>query len=463
MKDNIFISLFVCFLISIIAYCEAQNLFRNPGFEDTTLGCPAPGFSFNKVPFWEAIKGSPDYNNCGAKHAGYTTYDPHSGSGYAGALLSWSTAGNYHEAFMQELVEPLIKCAWYEFSVYAKHQNANNLYRINVYGSKEQPVNGACSGHFKDCSEFVLLGETEKVSGTWAKYSFKFQATDTFKYISIIGSYLPPANAVRFLTFDDFSLTLDTSATDTTTIHIDTIICIGDSINFEASPIGCGNYFWYVESDPDTIISTDSFLSIAPQNTTTYIFNTGLKENSYTVIVNPFVYDSIINDTSICSGFSIQLFCDQTMGGAEWEPSTYLNDPAIHNPISNPTEEISYAINIISYCAETTYYYDIHFLDPEGCPKENTVIALPSIFTPNGDGLNDEFTFVNNKGVTSLQYLRIINRYGQVIFETNNVNEGWDGKKNGIPQLIGSYYYQVKGIHITDGDFNIKGIFELIK
>lgn len=467
MIQNILTILYIFFLF-VSLNTKAQNLFKNPGFEDTTLGCPPnPNSNSNSFPYvsdWKVARGSPDYGNCGAIHGSYGTYDPYAGSGYAGVLVAWSNSWDAHEALMQKLDVPLIECAWYEFSVYAKHKNANNLYSVNVYGSLEEPPFDSCVSHFKNCSEFILLGTTAKIFGSaWKKYSFKFQASDTFRYISIMGSYLTPVNSVRFLAFDEFSLTLDTAVTDTATISMDTTICIGDSVKFEDSPIGCGNYFWYTTSDPNTIISTDSFLTVATQTSATYIFNTGLKENRYNVIVNPIVHDSIITDTSICPGFSVQLTSDNMMYGEMWEPGIYLDDSTIYNPIANPEEEISYTRSIFSYCKEEFYQYNIHLLDLEGCPKENTITAFPSIFTPNEDGLNDEFNFVNIKGITSLQYLRIINRYGQIVFESDNISKGWDGKKKGIPQPIGTYYYQVKGTHITEGEFYLKGIFELLK
>lgn len=67
---------------------------------------------------------------------------------------------------------------------------------------------------------------------------------------------------------------------------------------------------------------------------------------------------------------------------------------------------------------------------------------VPSVFTPNGDGLNDYFfprQFLA-KGLTSFR-MEIYNRWGQLIFETTNLEEsGWDGRLNNTEQPVGDMF-----------------------
>ncbi|MBK7855528.1 MAG: gliding motility-associated C-terminal domain-containing protein [Bacteroidetes bacterium] len=85
-------------------------------------------------------------------------------------------------------------------------------------------------------------------------------------------------------------------------------------------------------------------------------------------------------------------------------------------------------------------------------------MACLIFFTPNADGINDLF-FVPNACPAEDYLLVIYNRWGQEMFETTDITEGWDGKnKSGNNSSEGSYYYilSVKGK-------TYKGAFELIR
>lgn len=66
-------------------------------------------------------------------------------------------------------------------------------------------------------------------------------------------------------------------------------------------------------------------------------------------------------------------------------------------------------------------------------------IYFPTAFSPNGDGKNDIFKALGND-VASLE-LWIYNRYGQLVFYSNNKNDGWNGDFNGLPAPVGVYVF----------------------
>jgi gliding motility-associated-like protein len=68
-------------------------------------------------------------------------------------------------------------------------------------------------------------------------------------------------------------------------------------------------------------------------------------------------------------------------------------------------------------------------------------IFLPTAFTPNGDGLNDSFGPIG-EGIDQYK-LVIFNRWGQVIFQTSNIDQKWDGYQNGRKVPNGEYSYQL--------------------
>ena len=72
-------------------------------------------------------------------------------------------------------------------------------------------------------------------------------------------------------------------------------------------------------------------------------------------------------------------------------------------------------------------------------------LFMPNAFTPNSDGLNDKI-FIKIKGDFELKTFSIYNRYGQRVFTTANMTDGWDGKWNSKLQDLGVYYYFIEGL-----------------
>ena len=87
----------------------------------------------------------------------------------------------------------------------------------------------------------------------------------------------------------------------------------------------------------------------------------------------------------------------------------------------------------------------------ESCQAADTVMVLwggepfwlPNAFTPNGDGLNDEFKPVQRYDFVKTYRLFIYNRWGQLIFDTPDINQGWDGTFKGQPAEQGTYVYKI--------------------
>lgn len=75
-------------------------------------------------------------------------------------------------------------------------------------------------------------------------------------------------------------------------------------------------------------------------------------------------------------------------------------------------------------------------------------MLLPNAFSPNGDGINDIFKPQGNCNADEYN-LQIYARSGAVIYETKDINSGWDGSINGNPVPVGAYYYLVRYKNIT--------------
>lgn len=90
-------------------------------------------------------------------------------------------------------------------------------------------------------------------------------------------------------------------------------------------------------------------------------------------------------------------------------------------------------------------------------------LYFPTGFSPNGDGHNDVFkAYVTDSYLPSVTSLRVYNRAGSVIFETNDIEAGWDGFSNGEALPTGVYVWVCEGV-CTEGPFVEYGNVTLIR
>jgi len=130
----------------------------------------------------------------------------------------------------------------------------------------------------------------------------------------------------------------------------------------------------------------------------------------------------------------------------QWAPARYLSNPLNATPIFNGPASLGTTIdytltrtNPTTSCAVA----DVYKLDI----SSDVVVAIPKAFTPNGDNLNDVLKIELGAGLTSLVRFTIFNRWGKIVFHTQSVTEGWDGKTNGVAQEMDAYTYFIEYIN----------------
>jgi len=152
-------------------------------------------------------------------------------------------------------------------------------------------------------------------------------------------------------------------------------------------------------------------------------------------------YANAGNDTVVAIGQPLQL---QASGGKyySWSPSTGLSDASIANPVATLASDIIYTVTVSSDagCATTDKIKIKAYKGPE--------FYVPNAFTPNGDGKNDILRFTA-AGMPEIFYFKVFNRYGQVVYSSKNINEGWDGTVNGKPQSTDTYVWMIEGKDYT--------------
>lgn len=93
--------------------------------------------------------------------------------------------------------------------------------------------------------------------------------------------------------------------------------------------------------------------------------------------------------------------------------------------------------------------------------RYEVVIFIPNTFTPNGDGINDDF----GVKITSLRNYRIqiFNRYGILLYEAKDILKRWDGLYNGSPVPVGTYYYVITGVSLNDDAIKEAGYVTILR
>lgn len=236
-------------------------------------------------------------------------------------------------------------------------------------------------------------------------------------------------------------------------------ICRGDDILLTAT--GGVIYNWQPAgtiNDP-----TSDVVFASPETTTQYtVFVTDTNNCTSPALSNVLVYQpapSIERDTVLRIGDSDFTGFDLGAGyNYEWTPNIELECNTCPNTTFTPLENRTYTLTIsdIFGCFSTDSYFYFEIL-------EVASVDLPDAFTPNADGINDK-VFVKGWGIESLISFSIYNRWGEQIFHTNNIEEGWDGTYKGKTQSPDSYAYIVVVKNYIHGEpTTIKGFIDLVK
>ena len=241
-------------------------------------------------------------------------------------------------------------------------------------------------------------------------------------------------------------------------------ICYGQTYQLQGS--GGVQFTW----TPSTYLSSTNISNpvSTPLKTFTYTLSEvidalgckSLTTDQVTVDVTPpikvktFPYDTIgypgdqfqLNATSIAPFYT-------------WTPTIGLSDPDIANPVLT--------VGAIG----SDIFYKVTAYTAAGCKGEGFVnlkvyngpeLYIPTAFTPNGDGLNDLF-YPFPVGIKSINYFRVFNRWGQLLFSSTTLYKGWDGKLQGVEQPSGAYVFMAQGVAKNGKLLTRKGTVTLIR
>ncbi|RPD41815.1 PKD domain-containing protein [Chitinophaga barathri] len=163
-------------------------------------------------------------------------------------------------------------------------------------------------------------------------------------------------------------------------------------------------------------------------------------------------------DTLIAKGQPLQLNAqaDGEDLHYQWTPAAGLDNPYISDPVA---------------VLQKDQLFNLVVTSPEGCREEDQLFVkvytgpefyVPTGFTPNHDGVNDYFKVIA-PGVPKLDFFKVWDRWGHLVFETSALSAPWDGTIKGDPAAAGTYVWMVQGTDYNGRLFSRRGTVTLIR
>jgi gliding motility-associated-like protein len=238
---------------------------------------------------------------------------------------------------------------------------------------------------------------------------------------------------------------------------IDPEMCPRNAVTLSAG--GGVKYRW----SPDLYLSNANapVVSSIPVTTTEYTVYVSDKNGCVdtlktTVTVHPEGTVSLPDTIVLYPGESYELNPHGNLLYYSWFPTVGLSPNAsVSNPVASPTVNTRYYVTGTTEagCKASDSIYVL--------VREESAIGMANAFSP-GSEPNPEFK-VSHLGTATLKSFRIYNRWGVKVFETSDINKGWDGTYSGTPQPMGVYIYTVEAQSNSGKPFVKQGNVTLLR
>ena len=173
------------------------------------------------------------------------------------------------------------------------------------------------------------------------------------------------------------------------------------------------------------------------------------------VIVSPNAEILIPDSATIYPGESYQIPDQTNCTSFAWFPPSGLSSASVSSPVAMPELSTKYIVTASNeYGCKITDSILITV-------STETLLDAPNAFTP-GNGPNNTFKLVK-RGIAKLNYFRIYNRWGNKVYESADIDAGWDGTYKGTAQPYDVYVYEVEAVTSTGRTFTKAGNITLIR
>ncbi|MEM1217934.1 MAG: gliding motility-associated C-terminal domain-containing protein [Bacteroidota bacterium] len=238
-------------------------------------------------------------------------------------------------------------------------------------------------------------------------------------------------------TYDSVQITVDGDSSFVE-LGLDTFICQGETLVLDATNPNT-TYQWSTGNTESSIEVTLPGIYVVTVTVDQYCFDTD--RIALNVIPNPVA--NLLQPLPPCEG--VELVLDADFGDPD---ATYQWQNGSSESTLSVLTEGSYAVTVENVCGKASSSVDITF---ESCRE----VYIPNAFTPNFDGINDYFYLQDEGDVEEITFLRVFDRWGNLVYETTNSlpNDGvsgWDGTFRGGLAESGVYAWACE-VRYRDG------------
>lgn len=458
-------SLIILFLASLTDSFGQVNLVPNHNFYEFTK-CPEQASDLFSVNWKNPANhpGSADFfHECstgpfGVPYAFGDSLFGQDSNSYAGIITYIYQDGfdfNAREYIQAELSNTLINQQLYKVGFHVKPYDSNCVFTNNISAAisstpltgngQSEPLN--FSPQISSTSN-VILNDTKQ----WTYVSQLYQANGGEKFItignfdmdSVVQKMIKQCvhNGAQAYYFID-----NVTVFEHGTLEIHTnrdSICYGETVVLKNNQNVEG--YWFDSIYPTTILGNGSTFSFSPDSTLTIGFNDGTESAFYNLFV---VRPQFSIETELVINCETKEVTISTVEMEAWS----ICFPSI-NGCSQSAKLSSDSIMINIFMANCKFTESIAPTS-SNCPKK---LQMPNVFSPNGDGTNDFFLPIEIPDNLETQ-IYVLNRWGQVIYNSSAKLFKWDGNYNENPCPDGLYYW--KGI--TENQSTDIGFFHLIR
>ncbi len=249
---------------------------------------------------------------------------------------------------------------------------------------------------------------------------------------------------------------------DTASINIPCeIACIGKA--FANPQGGTSPYNWQWDDGMSQSTNPAIALCQGTYNVTVSDANNCITTNQVTILDSAanIIFDAWTQRDTIYEGEEVEIFATN-LGSAYnylWTPSDGLSDVTIPNPVANPNTTTTYIVETED--AFGCYWTDTVTIYVTDVVCDEPYIYVPNAFTPNNDGKNDYLKVESIVGYEMT--FMIYDRWGELVFETTNIDDKWDGNYKGKKLNPGVYVYHLNFRCYNHQVFSKKGNITLIR
>lgn len=170
----------------------------------------------------------------------------------------------------------------------------------------------------------------------------------------------------------------------------------------------------------------------------------------------------IIGDTLLCEGDSLLLVADVSGGNVQWQtPAGQVDGTSVMLGSVLITDQGEYQCTAFAGVCSSATAMVLVVVDP--CTTDTTDLIIPNIFSPNGDGVNDDF-YIGGDGIRHVD-LQVYNRWGQLMAEVSGRAARWDGRAAGSGVLCseGVYFWVAQAVRNTGEGIPLSGYVQLVR